>query len=89
MIVFCDNVGRFDHIMANLNVLYKAQEDVRMKDLKILIMGNNSLTWLLKPGEHLIYIPEEMWSEKAYCSLIPVGRPCYHVTTSGLKWNLS
>lgn len=89
MIVFCDNVGRFDHIMANINVLFKAQQDCRMEHLKVLILGDKSLSWLLKPGEHMILVPEELWSEKAYCSLIPVGRRCNHVTTSGLKWNLS
>ncbi|XP_065222762.1 thiamin pyrophosphokinase 1-like [Planococcus citri] len=89
VIVFCDNVGRFDHMMANINVLFKAQQDIRMEHLKILILGNNDITWLLEPGEHMIYVPKELWSEKAYCSLIPIGRPCHHVTTSGLKWNLN
>lgn len=81
-------MGRLDHIMGNINTLYVASHRPNLKDLKICLVSQNDLTWLLKPGRHMIRIPPRLWSEKLHCALLPIGQPCYHVTTTGLKWNL-
>lgn len=85
--MYSDNVGRFDHLMGNINTLYKVPSYSHLKHLNVYLLGNDCLTWLLQPGYHTIHIPEKIWSNKSYCSLIPIGHPCC-VSTTGLKWNL-
>lgn len=87
--VLCESAGRFDHIMSNVNTLFKASKQNNTKNLRIFLLTSNTITWLLQPGSHTLQIPLELWNEKSICALIPVGQPCTHVTTTGLKWNLS
>lgn len=86
--VLCENGDRFDHVMSNVNTLFKAIKHSSTKHLKIFLLTSNTITWLLQPGNHILHIPSELWNEKSFCALIPVGQPCIHVTTTGLKWNL-
>lgn len=88
VIVSCDNVGRLDHIMANLNGLYQAACNNCTNDLNIYLLSSMDITWLLKTGYHAIKIPPDLWSEKSHCSLIPLGQQS-RVSTHGLKWNIN
>lgn len=76
--------GRFDHIMANIQTLYHVQE---WTSIPVYIVSAGAMTWLLGAGSHEIAVDESL--DQTACGLIPVGEPCNHVTTTGLKWNLT
>ncbi|GFS73095.1 thiamin pyrophosphokinase 1 [Nephila pilipes] len=84
LIAVVRNGDRLDHILGNLNTLYQAADII---SVPVLILGNNSLTWLLSVGYHKIHISEEMMD--SHVGLIPLGSECNKVTTTGLKWNLN
>nr|XP_012230822.1 PREDICTED: thiamin pyrophosphokinase 1 isoform X5 [Linepithema humile] len=79
--------GRFDHIIGNINTLYKS--DKLVGNTKVIQVASNSLTWLLKPGLHNIRIPEILVRGQSWCGLLPFGSSVNHVSTTGLKWNLN
>nr|XP_014089186.1 thiamin pyrophosphokinase 1 [Bactrocera oleae] len=85
IIVFQDNTGRLDHIMANINTLHKLQSDI----LSIYLLSSSSLSWLLLPGKHKIVVPKELVDCQHWCALMPIGSKADKVTTRGLKWNLT
>lgn len=84
ILVIARNGDRLDHVLGNLNTLYSALE---ICPFPVFILGDNSLTWLLKEGKHRIHLDESMMN--SHVGLIPLGEPCLDVTTTGLKWNLS
>ncbi|KAG7211592.1 hypothetical protein KM043_010848 [Ampulex compressa] len=84
--VLADSSGRFDHIMANINTLYKSEN--LLGNVQLIQIAKNSLTWLLKPGFHRILIPDILIKNDEWCGLLPCGRPVRCITTTGLKWNL-
>ncbi|XP_020811277.1 thiamin pyrophosphokinase 1 [Drosophila serrata] len=84
VVVFHDTSGRLDHVMANLNTLYKSQKD----NCNVFLLSGDSVTWLLRPGKHTIKIPVDLVTSQRWCSLMPVGASAHNVTTTGLKWNL-
>ncbi|ESO93489.1 hypothetical protein LOTGIDRAFT_118906, partial [Lottia gigantea] len=75
--------GRLDHMFGNINTLYEVQH---LTDKPIYCVTDNSLCCLIHKGKTVIDITSEQRGK--YCSLIPIGRPCHNVTTTGLKWNL-
>lgn len=80
-----DFSGRIDHILSQINTLFKACDFLRGID--VYLMTKNCLSWLLCPGQHHIIIPEKFVNAQLWCSFIPVGSST-KVTTEGLKWNL-
>lgn len=75
--------GRVDHHFANINTLYMA---ATLTSKPVYLISRGSLACLLPPGKSVIHADTGL--ENKWCGLIPVGRRCDHVTTSGLKWNL-
>ncbi|XP_076623069.1 thiamine pyrophosphokinase 1-like [Colletes latitarsis] len=85
--VFVETSGRFDHLLGNINTL--CMSDQFIKDIQIIQIANNSLTWLLRPGFHSINIPNLLVQNTSPCGLFPIGAPVNSITTTGLKWNLN
>lgn len=87
VVVICESSGRFDQIIANINTLFKYNQQKPRP--AVYILTSNSVTWLLPPTDeinmHEIYIPEV--ARKFWCSLVPIGSEAI-VKTTGLKWNL-
>ena len=75
--------GRLDHVLANIDTLFHA---ARLTDIPVYLVSGRSLTCLLKPGKNVIEVNDD--SRGHWCSLVPIGRPCQRVTTTGLKYNL-
>ncbi|XP_015602990.1 thiamin pyrophosphokinase 1 isoform X2 [Cephus cinctus] len=84
--VFADTSGRIDHIVANINTLYKSNH--LLGNIKVINVASNSLTWLLQPGKHKIIIPNDLVEHSSWCSLLPFGTPVNCISTRGLKWDL-
>lgn len=87
VIAICETAGRLDQILANLNTLYKAKDI--LGNIPVYQLARNSLAWLLRPGSHQINVGDAIVKKRDWCSLIPLGAGVEHVTTTGLKWNLS
>lgn len=83
IVAVCENSGRLDHIMANLNTLTRAPTILAVP---LYQLTANSLTWVLSAGRHKIHVNERCVGQ--WCGLIPLGQPAF-VSTSGLKWNLA
>ncbi|CAG9795137.1 unnamed protein product [Diatraea saccharalis] len=90
VITICQSSGRLDHIMGNIQTLFLAKEKLLLGlKTRLYLVTDDSISWLLQPGDHIIKIPEQSQvNKRAWCSLIPVGETCSRITTSGLKWNL-
>ncbi|XP_035221320.1 thiamin pyrophosphokinase 1-like [Stegodyphus dumicola] len=78
------NGERLDHILGNLNTLYTANE---ITSIPVFILGHGSLTWLFCPGSHKVHITDDV--KDSHLGLIPLGKECTNVSTTGLKWNLN
>ncbi|XP_011700148.1 PREDICTED: thiamin pyrophosphokinase 1 [Wasmannia auropunctata] len=85
--VLAETSGRFDHIIGNVNTLYKSEKLVG--NIQVIQVASNSMTWMLKPGLHSIHIPEILVRQKSWCGLLPIGCPVNCISTTGLKWNLT
>ncbi|EEB18612.1 Thiamin pyrophosphokinase, putative [Pediculus humanus corporis] len=84
--VICENGGRFDQIMGNVNTLHCSID--LYTHIDITLISSESVTWVLPPGEHVINVPDYFIEKKYTCGLIPF-RGGTIITTRGLKWNLN
>ncbi|XP_075749658.1 thiamine pyrophosphokinase 1 isoform X2 [Rhipicephalus microplus] len=84
VLAICGSFDRVDHMMSIFNTLYESEK--LLDGAPVCLLLENSLTWLLRTGEHRIFTPPHLTG--SWCGLIPVGAPCTSVTTTGLKWNL-
>lgn len=66
--------------LANFNVLFTFSQ---ISDIELSFVSKFNIVWLLHPGQHKIECPFGM-----KCGLIPLGSPCAHVKTQGLKWEI-
>ncbi|CAG4918965.1 unnamed protein product [Colias eurytheme] len=91
VIAIGQNSGRIDQILGNIQTLFLARErELLNPNTKVYIMSDDTMSWLLSPGDHVIFVPEDSRNNKrSWCSLVPIGESCEFVTTSGLKWNLN
>ncbi|XP_026670516.1 thiamin pyrophosphokinase 1 isoform X2 [Ceratina calcarata] len=85
--VFVESSGRFDHIMGNVNTLFKSEDLIG--EIQVIQVSSTSLTWILRPGLHSIIIPKVLVQNSSWCGLLPIGTPVNCIETTGLKWNLN
>lgn len=85
VVVVSQTSGRLDQIMANINTLHRSQKFSSAN--RILLLCENSLSFLLRPGKHSIHIPPSLVAKQDWCALIPF-REATLLRTTGLKWNL-
>ncbi|XP_026737262.1 thiamin pyrophosphokinase 1 isoform X2 [Trichoplusia ni] len=90
VVTFAQNSGRLDQVLGNIQTLFLARDKLLIAPkIKIYLISDDSISWLLSPGEHVILISEEVRkSKRVWCSLVPIGEACERVTSTGLKWNL-
>lgn len=81
-----DFSGRIDHILSQINTLFKAH--AHMPHIDVFLMSKNTLAWLLPPGQHTISVPQSCVDEQRWCSYVPMVHRTM-VTTTGFKWDLS
>ncbi|XP_075230741.1 thiamine pyrophosphokinase 1-like isoform X2 [Lycorma delicatula] len=87
IVAIVEHCGRLDQILANIDVLYRSDK-ILGPGIFVFLLNKNSLTWLLKPGYHILHIPMRIWQSNYWCGLIPFSGPTL-VTTTGLKWDLN
>lgn len=85
VVVVSQTSGRLDQIMANINTLHRSNKFSSAD--RILLLSDNSLSFLLQPGKHTIHIPTPLVTKQDWCALIPF-REATLLRTAGLKWNL-
>jgi len=85
VIAICENTGRLDHILCNLNTLHQSSE-LLTDEIPLYLLTSSSITWVLNAGRHKIHIDPEQVADQ-HCGLIPFGGSAY-VTTTGLKWDM-
>lgn len=85
VVVVSQTSGRLDQIMANINTLHRSKQLTSAN--RILLLSDNSISFLLDPGKHTINIPPPLVAKQDWCAIMPF-RAATRVRTTGLKWNL-
>jgi len=77
--------GRFDQEMATFDAAFRWSVD--WPDVAYRMYSDDNVAALLTPNvRHTLRFRPDL--EGPSCGLIPIGRKCERVTTTGLKWNL-
>eukprot|EP00644_Phytophthora_capsici_P016498 jgi/Phyca11/124023/e_gw1.52.57.1 len=76
--------GRFDQEMQSINALFRWKD----KFQQLVLLSDETTARLLEPQVRHVISPNFHFETRT-CGLIPIAGECKHVTTSGLKWNLS
>ena len=84
VIAVCENTGRLDHILSNINTLVQAPE--LLNDVPLYLLTSSSVSWALSPGRHKIHVDVERVAGH-HCGVVPMGQPA-RVTSKGLKWDM-
>ncbi|XP_055346920.1 thiamin pyrophosphokinase 1-like [Paramacrobiotus metropolitanus] len=83
IVAFYSGTGRFDHLMAGVNTLIRAQT---ITNLPVFMVSGADMQCVVQPGRCELMV--DVGLEGPYCGLIPLSGPT-RVTTKGLKWDLS
>mmetsp|Transcript_84097 Transcript_84097/g.238572 ORF Transcript_84097/g.238572 Transcript_84097/m.238572 type:complete len:257 (-) Transcript_84097:48-818(-) len=73
--------GRLDHTFGIANTLFLNP------DMDIAVVGDDCFMFLLGPGEHTIVVPHAAGAP--HCGLVPIGKACTSISTTGLRWNMT
>ncbi|OLN87569.1 Thiamin pyrophosphokinase 1 [Colletotrichum chlorophyti] len=80
--------GRVDQGLSQIHHLYLFQPGSDYAEGKLYLVSGQSLTFLLKPGRHSIWVREggeDVFGK--YVGIIPIGGTSY-ITTKGLEWDV-
>ncbi|KAK1723275.1 hypothetical protein CaCOL14_007109 [Colletotrichum acutatum] len=80
--------GRVDQGLSQVHHLYLFQPGPDYAQGKLYLVSGQSLTFLLKPGQHSIWVRED--GEDVFgkhVGIIPIGGTSY-ITTKGLEWDV-
>ncbi|TDZ19883.1 thiamine pyrophosphokinase 1 [Colletotrichum orbiculare MAFF 240422] len=80
--------GRVDQGLSQVHHLYLFQPGPDYADGRLYLVSGQSLTFLLKPGQHSIHVRED--DEDVFgkhVGIIPIGGTSF-ITTKGLEWDV-
>jgi thiamine pyrophosphokinase len=84
--------GRLDHEMQNVNTLFSHTRSSSLG--RVVLLDATGWAALLHGGggEHTVTLRQgsegTIGADSGTCGLVPIGGPCEHVTTTGLRWNI-
>lgn len=81
--------GRIDQGLSQLHHLCLFQADQDYRDGRMYLVSSENLTFLLKPGRHIIHVREDMVEEMfgKHVGIIPIKGSSV-ITTKGLQWDV-
>ncbi|KAK8794774.1 hypothetical protein WA158_001755 [Blastocystis sp. Blastoise] len=82
-VVLGDLGGRMDHAFNVINSVYSHQSLFN----SIILQGEQTYLEVLLGGNYKIHINKNI--EGHFCGIVPFSEPIQHLTTKGLKWDLT
>lgn len=82
--------GRVDQGLSQLHHLYIFQDGPAYSSGRLFLLSGSSLTFLLKPGKHIIQVTNEDDKQvfAKHVGIIPLQGPS-RITTRGLEWDVT